>query len=331
MDYTLVPINSRPGAFFAIDNEDYQRFVVDMPSWALTGSTGKYLQCDWDSPLGRKRPRINRLLLLGLCEDNSIVVDHINGDTLDNRRCNLRVLRKGTNVAHRPNMNSNNTSGTRGVYWCNTNKLWYARIQHEEKEWWKKSFKNKEDAIREITKMRNTYEIIYGLTVGKKSDRIPELQKSHQIIDEWNTQHHGKISNADKPRPQARENYNQKRRDLTASARDKRKEYLLSQPQTKEVIDELLRIQADERRSQARLSGTKLTKQEQRVNFNENRRLKAAAERKAKREKLLAILEKDPDDEEAKKELKKVEKTEKLAQSKIALALKKQAYQTPNT
>ena len=43
MDYTLVPINSRPGAFFAIDNEDYQRFVVDMPSWALTGSTGKYL------------------------------------------------------------------------------------------------------------------------------------------------------------------------------------------------------------------------------------------------------------------------------------------------
>jgi hypothetical protein len=65
-----------------------------------------------------------------------------------------------------------------------------------------------------------------------------------------------------------------------------------------------------------------LTKQEQRVNFNENRRLKAAAERKAKREKLLVILEKDPDDEEAKKELKKVEKSEKLAQSKIALALK---------
>jgi hypothetical protein len=170
--------------------------------------------------------------------------------------------------------------------------------------------------------MRNTYEIIYGLTVGKKPDRIPELQKSHQIIDEWNTQHPGKISNADKPRPQARENYNQKRRDLTYSARDRRKEYLLSQPQTQEIVEELRRIEGDERRSQARLSGKKMTLEEKRANINEGRRLKAAAERKAKREKLLAILEKDPNDEKAKKDLKKVESAEKLAQSKIALALK---------
>lgn len=321
MNYKIVPFNSKKleGVAFAIDEDDYHTYVELMPSWHLGGAKNNYATCDWvDCPGGRRKIRLHRFLMLGINDDPLVVVDHINGDTLDNRRCNLRILSKAQNVSHRANLNSNNNSGSRGVYWCKTNNRWIACIQHEEIDWWKQSFTDKDEAIKAIEEKRKTYDAMYGIS-EKNIPRLDELIEPNKIMKSL---YENSSYTHNKPRPQARENYNQKRRDLTASARDRRKEYLLSQPQTKEVIDELLRIQADERRSQARLSGTKLTKQEQRANFNENRRLKAAAERKAKREKLLAILEKDPEDEEAKKELKKVEKAEKLAQSKIALALK---------
>lgn len=46
-----------------------------------------------------KNGRVHRLLL-GL-NDRSLVVDHINGNGLDNRRCNLRVVTPQVNVKNR--------------------------------------------------------------------------------------------------------------------------------------------------------------------------------------------------------------------------------------
>lgn len=321
MNYKIVPFNSKKleGVAFAIDEDDYHTYVELMPSWFLAGAKNNYATCDWlDCPGGRRKIRLHRFLMLGINDDPLVVVDHINGDTLDNRRCNLRILSKAQNVSHRANLNSNNISGTRGVYWCKTNNRWIARIIHEERDWWKQSFTDKDEAIKAIEEKRKTYNAMYGIS-EKNIPRLDELIEPNKIM---NSLYENSSYTHNKPRPQARENYNQKRRDLTSSSRDRRKEYLLSQPQTQEVVEELRRIEGDERRSQARLSGNKMTLEEKRANINEGRRLKAAAERNAKREKLLVILEKDPDDEEAKKELKKVEKAEKLAQSKIALALK---------
>ena len=39
MSYTLVSISSRPGAYFAVDEEDYERFVTDMPNWKCPEQT----------------------------------------------------------------------------------------------------------------------------------------------------------------------------------------------------------------------------------------------------------------------------------------------------
>jgi hypothetical protein len=53
-------------------------------------------------------------------------VDHIDRDTLDNRRANLRIVTKGQNSWNQRLLHAQNTSGFRGVCWSGTR--WLAQI-----------------------------------------------------------------------------------------------------------------------------------------------------------------------------------------------------------
>ena len=55
--------------------------------------------------------------------------DHINGDKLDNRRSNLRIVACSQNGQNRSGLNANNRSGYRGVCWSSQAKKWRGKVR----------------------------------------------------------------------------------------------------------------------------------------------------------------------------------------------------------
>ena len=94
------------------------------------------------------------------------IVDHINGDPLDNRRENLRVRTASEN-----NMNKvivkNNTSGIAGVKWHNKNAVWYATINIDNKRIHLGSFYYFRNAVKARI---NAEDIYYGEHAFRRRD-----------------------------------------------------------------------------------------------------------------------------------------------------------------
>ena len=80
-------------------------------------------------------------------------IDHINGDRLDNRVENLRAVTANQNQ-HNRKINSNSTSGFKGVSWCKTHKHWRAAIKLEGKKINLGRFKTPEEADAVVRKAR---------------------------------------------------------------------------------------------------------------------------------------------------------------------------------
>lgn len=76
------------------------------------------------------------------------VVDHINGNKLDNRRINLRECSQVVNCHNRNKLNINNTSGYRGVHFDKSVKRWKSQITVNKKIIRIGSFNNIDDAIQ---------------------------------------------------------------------------------------------------------------------------------------------------------------------------------------
>jgi hypothetical protein len=96
---------------------------INKYSWGLSKTALKFRA---EARINYKLVRMHRYILN--ISDPTIVVDHINGNPLDNRRQNLRICTQKENSRNSIKKRTN-TSGYKGVSWFKRDKKWRAQIK----------------------------------------------------------------------------------------------------------------------------------------------------------------------------------------------------------
>lgn len=109
------------GKVALIDAEDLP--LVDHHNWYAAHINGKY----WYAFSTTMPISAMSRLILGATKGQ--LVDHINRDTLDNRRCNLRFATRSQNSANAVKQRKPRSSRYKGVSWCKQHRKWLATIQ----------------------------------------------------------------------------------------------------------------------------------------------------------------------------------------------------------
>src|ERR1039458_17522 len=104
----LIPLRANDQsirAYTVVDEVDFRRF--GNKRWFLTGH--HYAACSFHNGIREEQPRLHREIL-GLKRGDGLEADHINGNKLDNRKSNLRIVSHSQNNQNR-SINCDNTSG----------------------------------------------------------------------------------------------------------------------------------------------------------------------------------------------------------------------------
>ena len=170
LDDTIVRMNitgNKINGSVLISKEDYER--VSSRQWYIKDSTNgiHYVACK----LNGKTCKLHRFIMN--VTERTEVVDHLNRDTFDNRRENLRIVSSTEN-----NLNCrksrNNTSGRTGVYFKraqgNRSDLWIAQWNENDKHY-SKCFSVRvlgyEEAFRQASEFRALKEKEYNILTEK--------------------------------------------------------------------------------------------------------------------------------------------------------------------
>ena len=125
-----------------IDKEDVP-LLADKKCRVIIQKRTNYAMYSYKDESGKHRSvGVHRFLMnVG----TNLVVDHINGNGLDNRRCNLRIATRSQNY-HNSGKRIHNTSGYKGVYWDSKRCVWCAAITKDNKRKYLGHFNSAEEA-----------------------------------------------------------------------------------------------------------------------------------------------------------------------------------------
>ncbi len=141
-EYRTIPLTQ--GQVAMVDAEDYDR--INQWKWsAHWDPKGGYYYAVRGYWLNGKIIRVIMAREIMHCP-KGMEVDHINHDTLDNRRStNLRIATHAENCRNR-GLHGRNTSGYKGVHWNKEQRRWRARIMFDGKRKLLGDFKTLEEA-----------------------------------------------------------------------------------------------------------------------------------------------------------------------------------------
>lgn len=134
------------GKFAIVDSEDFEYLNQWKWHYAHGYARTSELRKSYMHRLVNKTPK-------------GFLTDHINRNKLDNRKCNLRTGNKGLNSINR-GLQSNNTSGYKGVSWAKNVKKWETYIWINGVKKLLGYFELKSEAVMVRRKAEKTYHAI---------------------------------------------------------------------------------------------------------------------------------------------------------------------------
>jgi hypothetical protein len=124
-----------------IDDNDYE--LIKQHTWCLEKAEGDvfYAITNIRKKIGTK----SMLRMHKLLHPEYKIIDHINGNGLDNRRCNLRECTTAQN-SYNAKKSRNKSSKYKGVSWSKRNLLWKGYVTVNCKTKWLGYFKTEKEA-----------------------------------------------------------------------------------------------------------------------------------------------------------------------------------------
>lgn len=131
------------GVATKVDRDDLDK-VSGYNWYAHKRSGGNWYVTAWVPKGSGKSYHMHRIIMDA---PEGMLVDHISGDTLDNRRSNLRIATKAQNCSNLTRLKSNNKSGHTGVHWSREQRKWIASVQHNKTRHYIGAFSSIDDAV----------------------------------------------------------------------------------------------------------------------------------------------------------------------------------------
>lgn len=150
-----------------VDDDDYEKLKTNFNNmkWCVSKNRkGLYAQ---------KRTSEGKIYLHRYIMNNpNGIVDHINNDTLDNRKENLRITTTSNNLRN-GTIRVNNTTGVKGVCYNKDRKKYEARIKVN----YKNILLGRFDTLEEAKNKRKDAEIKYWAVKGSDENDISRVQR----------------------------------------------------------------------------------------------------------------------------------------------------------
>lgn len=108
-----------------VDDEDYDRLAIH--SWCISKCSNTNYALRGHKVKGKCHSVLMHREIMNATD--GVEVDHINGNGIDNRKCNLRFVTSSQNKFNQKKQQRKTSSKYKGVYYHKRDKAWIARIQ----------------------------------------------------------------------------------------------------------------------------------------------------------------------------------------------------------
>ena len=127
---------------FIVDDEDYQRVLEHSWSLKISGNEYSYVV------MNRRRSLGPLPIASFLMNTKGIIYDHIDRNSLNNQKSNLRIASYSQNAMNRSKQKGNYSCKYKGVGWHKRQQEWIARISFNNKMLWLGGFPTAEEAAK---------------------------------------------------------------------------------------------------------------------------------------------------------------------------------------